>query len=124
MTTLSSKIVNMYKSKMARIAVDAVLAVADLERKDVNFDMIKVCHVAVCVMYWWVVCVWWVVYVCDVLGGVYMCVCVCVWGGGDLTQTHTWTCRCRLTCATVPRYVCMYVPRWRASRGGGWRTRS
>jgi glutaredoxin-related protein len=27
---------------MARIAVDAVLAVADLERKDVNFDMIKV----------------------------------------------------------------------------------
>jgi T-complex protein 1 subunit epsilon len=27
---------------MSRIAVDAVLAVADLERKDVNFDMIKV----------------------------------------------------------------------------------
>lgn len=42
MTTLSSKIVNIHKSKMARIAVDAVLSVADLERKDVNFDMIKV----------------------------------------------------------------------------------
>ena len=42
MTTLSSKIINIHKSKMARIAVDAVLAVADLERKDVNFDMIKV----------------------------------------------------------------------------------
>jgi T-complex protein 1 subunit epsilon len=41
-TTLSSKIVNAYKSKMARIAVDAVLAVADFERKDVNFDLIKV----------------------------------------------------------------------------------
>ncbi len=27
---------------MAEIAVDAVFAVADLERKDVNFDMIKV----------------------------------------------------------------------------------
>lgn len=40
-TTLSSKIVNILKSKMANIAVDAVLAVADLERKDVNFDMIK-----------------------------------------------------------------------------------
>lgn len=42
MTTLSSKIVNMYKSKMSKIAVDAVMAVADIERKDVNFDMIKV----------------------------------------------------------------------------------
>jgi len=27
---------------MAQIAVDAVLSVADLERKDVNFDLIKV----------------------------------------------------------------------------------
>ncbi len=36
MTTLSSKIINMYKRKMAQIAVDAVLAVADLENKDVN----------------------------------------------------------------------------------------
>jgi len=41
MTTLSSKIVNRYKESMAEIAVNAVLAVADLERKDVNFDLIK-----------------------------------------------------------------------------------
>eukprot|EP00606_Chrysophyceae_sp_TOSAG23-5_P001170 GSChrysophyteH2.ASY1.ANO1.857.1 assembled CDS len=41
MTTLSSKIINVYKRKMAQIAVDAVLSVADLENKDVNFDMIK-----------------------------------------------------------------------------------
>lgn len=40
-TTLSSKIVNRYKNKMAHIAVNAVLSVADLERKDVNFDLIK-----------------------------------------------------------------------------------
>ena len=40
-TTLSSKVVNRYKDKMARIAVDAVLSVADLERKDVIFDLIK-----------------------------------------------------------------------------------
>jgi T-complex protein 1 subunit epsilon len=40
-TTLSSKIVNRFHDKMAKIAVDAVLAVADLERKDVNFDLIK-----------------------------------------------------------------------------------
>lgn len=41
MTTLSSKIINAYKRKMAQIAVDAVLSVADLENNDVNFDMIK-----------------------------------------------------------------------------------
>lgn len=41
MTTLSSKIINVYKRKMAQIAVDAVLSVADIENKDVNFDMIK-----------------------------------------------------------------------------------
>lgn len=41
MTTLSSKIINVYKRKMAQIAVDAVLAVADLDNNDVNFDMIK-----------------------------------------------------------------------------------
>jgi len=40
-TTLSSKIVHQYKGKMAKIAVDSVLAVADLDRKDVNFDLIK-----------------------------------------------------------------------------------
>ena len=42
MTTLSSKIVNVHKRKMAEIAVKAVLSVADLERRDVNFDLIKV----------------------------------------------------------------------------------
>lgn len=42
MTTLSSKIVNVHKRKMAEIAVKAVLSVADMERRDVNFDMIKV----------------------------------------------------------------------------------
>lgn len=41
MTTLSSKIINVYKRKMAQIAVDAVLAVANLDNNDVNFDMIK-----------------------------------------------------------------------------------
>mmetsp|Transcript_10884 Transcript_10884/g.24125 ORF Transcript_10884/g.24125 Transcript_10884/m.24125 type:complete len:537 (+) Transcript_10884:150-1760(+) len=41
MTTLSSKIINVYKRKMAQIAVDAVLSVADIDKKDVNFDMIK-----------------------------------------------------------------------------------
>lgn len=42
MTTLSSKIVQSCKRKMAGIAVAAVLKVADLERKDVNFDRIRV----------------------------------------------------------------------------------
>merc|ERR1711988_1735123 len=42
MTTLNSKVVNRHLEQMAQIAVDAVLAVADLERKDVNFDLIKV----------------------------------------------------------------------------------
>jgi T-complex protein 1 subunit epsilon len=42
MTTLSSKIINVHKRKMAKIAVDAVLSVADLANNDVNFDMIKV----------------------------------------------------------------------------------
>jgi T-complex protein 1 subunit epsilon len=41
MTTLSSKIISSHKRKMAQIAVDAVLSVADLENNDVNFDMIK-----------------------------------------------------------------------------------
>lgn len=40
-TTLGSKIVNRYRTQMAKIATDAVLSVADLERKDVNFDLIK-----------------------------------------------------------------------------------
>lgn len=33
MTTLGSKIINRFQKQMAQIAVDAVLAVADLERK-------------------------------------------------------------------------------------------
>jgi len=41
MTTLSSKIINVSKRKMAEIAVNAVLDVADLSRNDVNFDMIR-----------------------------------------------------------------------------------
>jgi len=42
MTTLSSKIVNIHKRKMAEISVKAVTSVADWERRDVNFDLIKV----------------------------------------------------------------------------------
>ncbi|CAI5509640.1 unnamed protein product [Closterium sp. Naga37s-1] len=42
MTTLSSKIVGRCKRQMAEIAVQAVLAVADLERRDVNLELIKV----------------------------------------------------------------------------------
>lgn len=42
MTALGSKVVSKYKNELARIAVDAVLAVADLERKDVNMDLIKI----------------------------------------------------------------------------------
>ncbi len=30
---------------MAKICVEAVMSVADLEHRDVNFDMIKVCEV-------------------------------------------------------------------------------
>jgi len=42
MTTLASKIVNRYQRQMAEIAVNAVMAVADLEKRDVNFELIKV----------------------------------------------------------------------------------
>jgi T-complex protein 1 subunit epsilon len=42
MTTLSSKILQSHKTKMAEIAVQAVLRVADLDRKDVNFERIRV----------------------------------------------------------------------------------
>ena len=41
MTSLGSKIVSKHHSKFAQMAVDAVLAVADLERKDVDFELIK-----------------------------------------------------------------------------------
>ena len=42
MTALGSKVVNRYQRKLAEICVKAVLNVADLERKDVNFELIKV----------------------------------------------------------------------------------
>lgn len=42
MTTLGSKIINRCHRQMAEIAVNAILAVADLERKDVDFELIKV----------------------------------------------------------------------------------
>ncbi|KAL5508887.1 hypothetical protein EMCRGX_G004149 [Ephydatia muelleri] len=42
MTTLGSKIINRHQRRMAEIAVQAVLSVADLERKDVDFELIKV----------------------------------------------------------------------------------
>jgi T-complex protein 1 subunit epsilon len=42
MTSLGSKVVSKNKRQMAKIALDAVLSVADLERKDVIFDLIKI----------------------------------------------------------------------------------
>jgi len=42
MTTLGSKIINKCHRQMAEIAVNAVMAVADIEHKDVNFELIKV----------------------------------------------------------------------------------
>ena len=39
---LGSKIVSQCQEHLARVAVDAVLSVADLDRKDVNFDHIKI----------------------------------------------------------------------------------
>merc|ERR1712004_579877 len=42
MTTLGSKIINKCHRQMAEIAVNAVLAVADIEHKDVNFELINV----------------------------------------------------------------------------------
>ncbi|KAA0187500.1 Chaperonin epsilon subunit [Fasciolopsis buskii] len=42
MTALGSKIVNRCQRQFAEIAVDAILAVADLERRDVDFELIKV----------------------------------------------------------------------------------
>jgi T-complex protein 1 subunit epsilon len=41
-STLNSKVVNRDRDRLARICVDAVLAVADMERRDVNLDLIKV----------------------------------------------------------------------------------
>lgn len=41
MTALGSKVVSKQKRQLAEIAVKAVLSVADMERKDVNLDLIK-----------------------------------------------------------------------------------
>ncbi|KAM5328895.1 T-complex protein 1 subunit epsilon [Glossophaga mutica] len=41
-TTLGSKIVNSCHQQMAEIAVNAVLTVADMQRRDVDFELIKV----------------------------------------------------------------------------------
>jgi len=41
-TTLNSKVINRCLDHMATVAVDAVLKVADFDKKDVNFDLIKV----------------------------------------------------------------------------------
>jgi len=41
-TTLGSKIINKCHDQMANIAVDAIMAVADFDTKDVNFELIKV----------------------------------------------------------------------------------
>ena len=42
MTALGSKVVSKCKEKFADLAVRSVLNVADLDRKDVNFDLIKI----------------------------------------------------------------------------------
>jgi len=42
MIALGSKVVSKQKRMLAEIAVKAVLAVADLDRWDVNLDLIKV----------------------------------------------------------------------------------
>lgn len=42
MTTLGSKIINKCHRQMAEIAVNAVMSVADMERRDVDFELIKV----------------------------------------------------------------------------------
>lgn len=41
-TSLSSKIVSSKKELLSKIVVDAVLSVADMERRDVRFDLIKI----------------------------------------------------------------------------------
>jgi T-complex protein 1 subunit epsilon len=42
-TALGSKVVSSCQDHYADLAVKSVLHVADLERKDVNFDLIKIC---------------------------------------------------------------------------------
>ena len=42
MTALSSKVVCKNKEQLADIALKAIFSVADLERRDVVFDLIKI----------------------------------------------------------------------------------
>ena len=42
MTALGSKVVSQCQEHFANLAVKSVMAVADIERKDVNFDLIKI----------------------------------------------------------------------------------
>uniref|UniRef100_A0A6I8QN47 T-complex protein 1 subunit epsilon n=1 Tax=Xenopus tropicalis TaxID=8364 RepID=A0A6I8QN47_XENTR len=42
MTTLGSKVINRCHRQMAEIAVNSILTVADMDRKDVDFELIKV----------------------------------------------------------------------------------
>ncbi|OII77283.1 TCP-1 CPN60 chaperonin family protein [Cryptosporidium andersoni] len=42
MTSLGSKVVSSRKEQFAKMAVEAILAVADIERKDINFDLISI----------------------------------------------------------------------------------
>ena len=42
MTALGSKVVSKCQAHFADLAVKSVLNVADIERKDVNFDLIKI----------------------------------------------------------------------------------
>lgn len=50
-TTLSSKVVNKCLRKFAEMAVDAVLAVADLQRRDVDFELIKIEGLLCCALF-------------------------------------------------------------------------
>jgi len=42
MTTMNSKVINRSKKKLAEICTKAVLAISDLDRRDVNLDLIKI----------------------------------------------------------------------------------
>eukprot|EP00290_Baffinella_frigidus_P009871 CAMPEP_0180121856 /NCGR_PEP_ID=MMETSP0986-20121125/3267_1 /TAXON_ID=697907 /ORGANISM="non described non described, Strain CCMP2293" /LENGTH=278 /DNA_ID=CAMNT_0022061009 /DNA_START=186 /DNA_END=1023 /DNA_ORIENTATION=- len=42
MTAMNSKIINRSKKKLAEICVKAILAIADLKRRDVNLELIKI----------------------------------------------------------------------------------
>jgi T-complex protein 1 subunit epsilon len=42
MTAMNSKVINRSKKKLAEICIKAVIAISDLNRKDFNFDLIKI----------------------------------------------------------------------------------